>query len=149
MNESGKGIEMKSLGNLRIIGISLLLLAGLAACDTKPGPAESAGKKIDQTANEAGKKIGETVDKVGVKLNDQSAKTGVAINDAEITAKVKAAIFAEPGLKTLQISVDTVNGVVTLSGSVDSLPNSERAKGLAGAVSGVTMVENKLVLKSN
>ncbi len=140
---------MKSLENLKIIVISLLLLAGLSACDTKPGPAESAGKKIDQTANEAGKKIGETVDKVGVKLNDQSAKTSVAINDAGITAKVKAAIYAEPGLQTLQIGVNTVNEVVTLSGSVDSLPNSERVKGLAGAVSGVKGVENKLVIKSN
>ena len=140
---------MESLENLKIIAISLLMLAGLSACDTKPGPAESAGKKIDQSANEAGKKIGETVDKVGAKLNDQSAKTSVALDDAEITARVKAAIFAEPGLQTLQISVDTVNGVVALSGSVDSLPNSERAKGLAGAVSGVTRVENRLVLKSN
>lgn len=140
---------MKKLENFKLIGISLLMLAGLAACDTKPGPAESAGKKIDQTASEAGKKIGETFDKVGEKLNDQGAKTSVVISDSEITAKVKAAVFAEPGLKTLQISVDTVNGVVTLSGSVDSQPNSERAKALAGAVSGVKGVENRLVLKVN
>ncbi len=34
-------------------------------------------------------------------------KASVAIDDAEITTKAKAAIFAEPGLKSLQISVDT------------------------------------------
>lgn len=151
---------MNTLKNLQLIGIALLLAAGLAACDSKPGPAESAGKKIDQTANEASqkidrtasevsKKIGETVDKVGEKLGEQSAKTGAAIDDAEITTKVKAAIFSEPGLKTLQISVDTVKGVVTLSGSVDSPANSERAKGLAAAVTGVKEVDNRLVLKSN
>ncbi|MDO9065024.1 MAG: BON domain-containing protein [Sulfuricella sp.] len=146
MNELGKGTKMKILENFKLIGISMLLAAGLAACD-KPGPAETAGKKIDQTANEAGKKIGEAADKVGEKLGEQGAKTGVAIDDAEITAKVKAAIFAEPGLKTLQISVDTVKGVVTLSGSVDSQPSSDRAKALAGAVAGVKEVENRLVLK--
>ncbi|WP_301101356.1 BON domain-containing protein [Propionivibrio sp.] len=140
---------MKTLKNLKLIGISLLLVAGLSACDSKPGPAESAGKKIDQTANEAGKKIGETVDKVGDKLGEQGTKTAVAIDDAEITAKVKAAIFAEPGLKTLQISVDTVKGVVSLSGSADSLASSERAKALAAAVSGVKGVDNRLVLKLN
>ena len=140
---------MKALSNFKLIGISVLLAASLAACDTKPGPAESAGKKIDQTANEASQKIAETVDKAGVKINEQSAKTAVAIDDTEITTKVKAAIFAEPGLKTLQISVDTVKGNVTLSGSVDTLPNSDRAKALAGAVSGVTNVDNKLVLKTN
>ena len=138
---------MKSLGNLKLIGISLLLVVGLAACD-KPGPAETAGKKIDQTADEAGKKIGKAADKVGEKLNEQGEKAGVAIDDAEITAKVKAAIFAEPGLKSLQISVDTIKGVVTLTGSVDSPASSDRAKALASAVTGVKQVENRLVLKS-
>jgi hyperosmotically inducible protein len=137
---------MKISGHLRSAGLSLLLAAGLAACD-KPGPAERAGEKIDRTVDKAGAKIGEAVDKVGEKLSAQSAKTGVAIDDAEITAKVKAAIFAEPGLKTLQISVDTVKGVVTLSGSVDSQASSDTAKALAGAVAGVSYVENRLVLK--
>ena len=149
MNESGKESNMRILENFKLICISTLLVVGLVACDKpKPGPAETAGKKIDQTADEAGKKLGEAANKVGEKLDEQSAKTGVAIDDAEITAKVKAAIFAEPGLKTLQISVDTVKGVVTLSGSVDSQPSSDRAKALAGAVAGVKNVENRLVPKS-
>ena len=71
----------------------------------------------------------------------------MTIDDAEITTKVKAAIFAEPGLKTLQISVDTIKGVVTLSGSVDSSPSRDRAKALAGAVAGVKEVKNQLVIK--
>jgi hyperosmotically inducible periplasmic protein len=127
---------MKVLKNFGLIGISTLFVVALAACD-KPGPAETAGKKIDQTA-----------DKVGEKLGEQGTKASVAIEDTEITAKVKAAIFAEPGLKTLQISVDTVKGVVTLSGSVDSQQSSARAKALAGAVAGVKDVENRLALKS-
>lgn len=126
----------------------MLLVVGLTACD-KPGPAETAGKKIDQTAENAGKKIGEATDNATLKMAEQSHKAGVAVDDAEITAKVKAAIFAEPGLKTLQISVDTVKGVVTLSGSVDTQQNSNSAKALAGAVAGVTDVENKLALKPN
>jgi hyperosmotically inducible protein len=142
-----KETNMKISGNLKSIGISMLLVVGLAACD-KPGPAETAGKKLDQTVDKAGKKISEEAAIVGDKLSEQSAKAGVAIDDAEITAKVKAAIFAEPGLRTLQINVDTVKGVVTLSGSVDSLPSSDRAKALAGAVTGVKMVENRLALKS-
>lgn len=137
---------MKLSRNLKSIGVLMLLATGLAACD-KPGPAETAGKKIDQTVNDAGKQIGEASDKVAVKMAEQNEKTGVAINDAEITTKVKAAIFAEPGLKTLQISVDTVNGVVTLTGSVDSQANSDTAKALAGAVAGVHRVENQLALK--
>lgn len=149
---------MKTPYRFKLVAMSVLLAAGLAACD-KPGPAETAGKKIDQTAETAGKKIEQTAesagktinqatDKVGDKLGEQGAKAGVAIDDTEITAKVKAAIFAEPGLKTLQISVDTIKGVVTLTGSVDSPQSSDRAKELAGAVAGVTQVDNRLVAKA-
>ena len=79
-------------------------------------------------------------------MSEQGAKAGVAIADTEITAKVKAAIFAEPGLKTLQISVDTVKGVVTLTGSVKSQSNSDMAKALAVAVHGVKDVDNRLLV---
>ncbi|MCR4298717.1 MAG: BON domain-containing protein [Gallionella sp.] len=137
---------MELLRNLKTIGMMTLIAVGLAACD-KPGPAETAGKRIDQTINDTGKQIGEASDKAAVKMAEQSEKAGVAIDDAEITTKVKAAIFAEPGLKTLQISVDTVNGVVSLTGSVNSQPNSDTAQALAGAVAGVNRVENRLVLK--
>ena len=128
---------MKMTQSFKLIGVSMLLSVGLAACD-KPGPAETAGKKIDQTA-----------EKVGERMGEQGAKAGMAIDDAAITTKVKAAIFAEPGLKSLQISVDTVKGVVTLSGSVDTQQSSNRAKQLAGAVAGVNDVENRLAVKSN
>lgn len=151
---------MKTRNKLQGLTLALLLAVGLAACDQQPGPAENAGKMIDQTANDAGQKIGEaadkmgnaieaTGDKVGEKMGEQSEKAAVAVGDTEITAKVKAAIFAEPGLSTLQISVETVNGDVSLSGSVDTQENIDRAKGLAGAVAGVKSVDNKLVIKSS
>ena len=137
---------MKVPGKFKSIGMAMLLAVGLAACN-KPGPAETAGKKIDQAVDESGKKIDEATDKVGEQMSKQGDKAGMAIDDAAITAKVKAAIFDEPGLKTLQISVDTVKGVVTLSGSVDSEASSDKAKALASAVSGVKEVENRLVVK--
>ena len=139
---------MNYSGSLRLAGITMLLLASLTACD-KPGPAESAGKKIDQTADQAGRKLNEAADKMGVKLEEQGAKAAAVIDDAEITAKVKASIFAEPGLKTLQIGVDTVKGVVTLTGSVNSQASSDMAKSLAGAVAGVKEVSNQLMIKPN
>lgn len=137
---------MKLLKNSELIGIALLLAVGLSACG-KPGPAEIAGKKIDQTADDAVKKINQAADKVGDKIGEQGFRASVAIDDAEITAKIKAAIFAEPGLKSMQISVDTIKGVVTLTGSVSSKSHSDMAKGLASAVAGVREVDNRLMLK--
>ena len=160
-----KETKMKIPSRFKSVAISILLAAGLAACD-KPGPAETAGKKIDQTAEAAGKKLdqtaeaagrkieqtaeaaGRSIDNASDKLGEQGMKAGVAIDDTEITAKVKASIFAEPGLKTLQISVDTIKGVVTLTGSVDSPQSSDRAKQLASAVAGVRQVDNRLVAKA-
>jgi hyperosmotically inducible protein len=142
-----KGRKMKILNKCKLIGMTTLILAGLSACD-KPGPAERAGKEIDQTTDEALKKIGDTADSIGEKMSEESAKTAVALDDTGITTKVKAAIFAEPELKTLRISVETMQGVVTLSGSVDSMSNSQRAKELAGAVAGVKDVNNQLVVTS-
>ena len=129
---------MKVTESFKIIGVSMLLVAGLAACEKQnPGPAESAGKNIDRTMDQAGEKIGNAAD-----------KAGVAIDDTEITTKIKAAFMAESGLKTLQISVDTVKGVVTLSGSVDTQQHSDTAKAMASAVSGVSNVKNELVVLS-
>jgi osmotically-inducible protein OsmY len=129
---------MKVTESFKLIGVSMLLVAGLAACEKQnPGPAETAGKNIDRTMDQAGQKIGDAAD-----------KAGVAIDDTEITAKIKAAFMAESGLKTLQISVDTVKGVVTLSGSVDTQQHSDTARVMASAVSGVNMVKNELVVKS-
>ena len=136
---------MKILDKCKLMGMTTLVLVGLSACD-KPGPAESAGRKIDQTTDEARKKIGETANSIGEKMDEQTAKTGMALDDTAITTKVKAAIFAEPELKTLRISVETMKGVVTLSGSVDSMSYSNRAKNLAGAVAGVKEVNNQLVV---
>jgi osmotically-inducible protein OsmY len=149
---------MRISKNTKLVGVSMLLVIGLGACD-KPGPAETAGKKIDQSMENAGQKIESTADKVGDKIGDtavkvenkmssQSTKVGVAVDDTEITTKVKAAIFAEAGLKTLQISVETMKGVVTLSGSVDSQSHSNTANSLASAVSGVNSVNNQLVVTS-
>jgi osmotically-inducible protein OsmY len=139
---------MKLFHAMKFIGISILVVIGLTACD-QPGPAETAGKNIDQTFDKAGDKISDTADKVGETMNEQSNKAGVAIDDTAITARVKAAIFAAPGLDTLQISVDTVKGVVSLSGSVDSRTQRNLAEALASEVSGVSKVNNQLVIKSN
>jgi len=107
-----------------------------AGCDQR-NSTDTAGQKLDRTA-----------DKVASKTNEAASKTADAIDDSALTAKVKAAILAEPGLKSLQINVDTKNAVVTLTGSVDSPPLKDRAKQVAASVSGVRDVVDNLVTKA-
>ena len=71
-----------------------------------------------------------------------------AVDDAAITAKVKTAIMAEPGLKAMDINVDTKDAVVTLTGTVPSAPLKDKAKEIASNVSGVKSVQDNLVTQS-
>lgn len=130
-----------------LITISLLAAIALSACD-KPGPAEKAGKKMDEVASDASKKVGETADKFDNKMTEQGAKSAQSWDDTEITTRVKAELLGEPGLKSLQISVDTVKGVVTLTGTVDTKANSDKAKARTMAINGVRDVTNQLVVTS-
>jgi osmotically-inducible protein OsmY len=73
--------------------------------------------------------------------------TGEYLDDSVITAKVKAAILGEPGLKVAEINVETFKGVVQLSGFVNSREDINKAMRVARAVDGVTSVENDMQLK--
>jgi osmotically-inducible protein OsmY len=76
-------------------------------------------------------------------------RAGNTADDAAITAKVKAAILAEPGLKSLQIDVDTKDQTVTLSGNVASDQLRDRAKQIAMSTEGVKNVVDNLTVKAS
>jgi hyperosmotically inducible periplasmic protein len=76
-------------------------------------------------------------------------KTGEYIEDSALTTKVKAALLAEKNLKSLPISVESTNGVVTLSGQVVSSAQIEQAVDVAKHVKGVKDVHNALKLKTD
>lgn len=77
----------------------------------------------------------------------QSETPGQYLDDTIITTKVKAAIFDEPSLKSLQIEVETYKGTVQLSGFVDSAASVKKAEEIAGKVEGVKSVKNALSVK--
>ena len=126
-----------------LLAASSLALIAVAGCDN-PRPAETAGKKIDQTMENVGQKVDQATDKA----REQTAKAGQAIDDTAITAAVKAGIVAEPGLKVLKIDVDTRDGLVTLTGSADSAENVRKATQVASNVQGVKSVDNRMAVSS-
>jgi hyperosmotically inducible periplasmic protein len=114
-----------------VVVVSLGVGLAFAGCDQQ-GSAEKVGRQMD----EAGKAVGEKVEKAGEYLDD-----------AAITAKIKGDILSDPLLKVLQINVTTTNGIVTLSGVVDSKQSIDRAVEIARRVKEVKSVENSLVVK--
>jgi hyperosmotically inducible periplasmic protein len=75
--------------------------------------------------------------------------TGQAIDDSAISAKVKAAFAKDPGVRAIDVKVDTHLGGVQLSGWADSPQEKARAEELAKAVPGVKSVDNKITLKTD
>lgn len=73
--------------------------------------------------------------------------TGEYIDDTVVTAKVKAAIFNDPTLKSAEINVETFKGVVQLSGFVNSREDINKAVTVARQIPGVTSVKNDMRLK--
>ena len=73
--------------------------------------------------------------------------TGEYIDDTAITAKVKAAVFNEPSLKSAEINVETFKGVIQLSGFVSSQADINKAVEVARSVAGVKSVKNDMRVK--
>src|SRR5256885_6518124 len=65
-------------------------------------------------------------------------------DDAATTMRVKKAIFNDPSLQVMNISVTTEAGVVDLSGTVKSKAERSRASAVATKVEGVKKVKNDL-----
>jgi osmotically-inducible protein OsmY len=84
---------------------------------------------------------------VGCAATTKHESTGQYVDDSVITSKVKAAILDQSGLKTMQINVKTYQGVVQLSGFVDSAQNVTKAGEVARNVKDVVSVENSLLVK--
>jgi osmotically-inducible protein OsmY len=136
---------MKIDTSFKAVFASMMIVSGLAACDN-PGPAEKAGKKVDQVAENVSNSVSNAADKTDQAVTKQANAAGQAIDDATITTKVKSALLNEPGMKSMNISVETEKGIVTLSGKADTQAKIDKAIKLADAVEGVQSVNNKIVV---
>ena len=73
--------------------------------------------------------------------------TGEYIDDASITTKVKSVMVADTEVSALHISVETIKGVVHLTGSADTRHESDKAAMIARNVAGVKSVNNDIHVK--
>jgi osmotically-inducible protein OsmY len=114
---------------------------------------------------EAGEKVAEVADKTAVaaetakektaraaevakeKTAEAAAEARKAIAEGSLTAKIKAKMALDDHVKALNLDVDTVGSVVTVSGYVHSQAERERALQLARDTAGVTQVVDKLTIR--
>lgn len=83
-----------------------------------------------------------------VKLSRAAENAGQFVDDVAITTTVKARLVADETTKARDIKVETRNGVVQLSGQVDTSRELRKAESIARSVDGVQFVKNELKLKT-
>nr|WP_113866922.1 molecular chaperone OsmY [Brenneria salicis]NMN92966.1 hyperosmotically inducible protein [Brenneria salicis ATCC 15712 = DSM 30166]RBP61939.1 hyperosmotically inducible protein [Brenneria salicis ATCC 15712 = DSM 30166]RLM31256.1 molecular chaperone OsmY [Brenneria salicis ATCC 15712 = DSM 30166] len=96
-----------------------------------------------------GQKMQSIADTTGEKVDSSANKASGYMSDSATTAKVKSALLENKSITSGDISVETTNGMVTLSGFVGSQEIAARAVEIATKTEGVTSVSDKLQVKDN
>lgn len=78
-----------------------------------------------------------------------SDRAGEHVDDATLTARVKAALVDDATTKAREVKVETQDGVVQLSGFVDSEEMKQAALTRASSVAGVTEVRDGLAVRES
>lgn len=82
----------------------------------------------------------------GYKAATDERGIGRAWDDGTVTAKVKNALGKDPLVKARKIDVDTLEGIVILTGVVETEEEAQKAVEVAQGVPGVKEVKNNLQL---
>jgi osmotically-inducible protein OsmY len=80
------------------------------------------------------------------KVGEGAGRAEAALAAAQLTAKIKAKLTLDDTLDGSRINVDTQGTAVTLSGSVESAAQRQRAVQLARETEGVTSVTERLTV---
>lgn len=120
--------------------------------ETNKGVVQLSGFVDSQAQIDRGVSIAKGVEGVKSVENKVTAKApsstvGEKVDDAVVTTKVKAALLADPVVKSGDIGVVTREGEVQLSGFVDTQEQIDRATEVTKSAQGVKMVRNELSIK--
>ena len=131
-----------------LLVLALIAVVGMIAFSMWPGstspdsarttaPVGTAGTIDTQKARERGAEIGE-------KAAVAATKVQQAIGEAELTTKIKAKMALDDLVRARAIDVTTNDSTVTLTGTVGSQAEHDRAVALARETNGVTRVVDAL-----
>ena len=99
---------------------------------------EDVNERIEEKEDKAQKEAEQATD----------ASVENSASDAAITAKIKVKYAEDPVVSALKINIDTNDGRVTLTGTVQSELEAKRAIQIAESVEGVSQVSSVLTVKS-
>lgn len=134
---------------IAILAFSAMLVAcgkndtDQAGADAGASSAESrsATNRADSGASSSG------ASSAGSSASGSDSSAERAIDDSVITTKAKTALLADTTVKGTDINVETNQGVVLLTGTVEQSRQKERAASIVKGINGVKSVENKVTVK--
>ncbi len=137
---------------MRVIRFLLVLIvlgvAGVLAYNYWTGngwtlrPPTTSATGVD--AEKAREKGAEFARKAAETTKVAAERTGEVVSEAAITAKIKSKMALDDYVKARNINVDTAGTTVTLTGTVHSEQEHQRAVRLARETAGITRVVDKL-----
>ena len=90
---------------------------------------------------------GATIVSTGCAVVRDQQTVGAYVDDSAITTAVKAKMTEDKTVSAAAISVETLNGIVQLSGFAKSAAEKSRADEIARKTSGVKGVDNDIIVK--
>ena len=103
-------------------------------------------KKIAYLALMAALSIAPAAFITGCAVTSGQETAGAYTHDKEIETKIKTSMYKDKLVKGTQVEVQSLNGVVQLSGFVESSDAKARAGEIASSTKGVVEVHNNLLL---
>jgi hyperosmotically inducible periplasmic protein len=82
-----------------------------------------------------------------LRVSSDQATVGQVVDDSALTAAVKGKLIADQTMQSYKVNVETQNGIVQLTGFVDSSDAKNRASEVARSVDGVKDVRNDLEVR--
>ena len=137
---------MRTLLIAALLVVVVVVIWGYSTRVPKPGASNQPAAEVGtsgtlnkEKARAAGAEVGEKVAVAGEKIED-------AAHDAAITTKIKAKMALDDTVKARAIDVSTDGSTVTISGTVGSPAERDRALALARETDGVARVIDHLTV---
>jgi hyperosmotically inducible periplasmic protein len=127
--------------------LALLSLSLVVALSVACASARKTGSTAKDATVAAGKEVGDKTEDAAQKTAEAGKKVADKTDDATTTSAIKMKFAADKTVDAFDINVDTKDGNVTLTGTVNTKAEADKAVALAKSVEGVKSVTPKLTIK--
>jgi hyperosmotically inducible protein len=143
-----RSTDRRGRGNPALVILLLLLIGGLIGYwfwQSTPRTTEAVGTsgtlpQREEAAREKGREVGEKIAVATEKVKEN-------VSEAALTTKIKAKMALDDSVKARSIDVTTNGPTVTLTGTVHSQAEHDRAIALARETAGITSVVDRLTIQ--